>query len=115
MSPEDPTSNPESVKCLRRVSLSRVQHPPLEHTTLTENYIAAATAPHVGSAMTCQRFDRKFWPSVKVMDRLTMAADVAVEAADVVDVEDVEDVEDEEDNTRQRNASWRSSKLKMQH
>jgi hypothetical protein len=81
------------VRCLRQDLLSKEKHLLLERTTLTENYIAVATVPHAGSAMTCHHFDHKSSPSVKVMDRLTEAVEVAAKAADEEDVEDAADVE----------------------
>ena len=96
ISPKGPTFNPELANCLKLGSLLRVKHLLLEPTPLTENYIAAATVPHAGSAMTCHHFARKFSPSVKAMDRLAAAAEVAVEAAIEADVED------EEDDTRKQ-------------
>ncbi len=89
MYPKDLTFNLESVKYLRQGSLLKVKHPQLEHTTLTENCIAAAIAPHAGSAMTCHLSDHKSSPSVKVMDRPTEAVEVAAKAVDEEDVEDV--------------------------
>jgi hypothetical protein len=77
---------------------------------LTEDYIVAATAPHAGSAMTCHHFAHKLSPSVKAMDCLAAAAEVAIGAVDAEDVEDVEHEEHEEDVTRKKSENWRSSR-----
>ena len=101
----DPISSLGLVRYPKQVSLLKVKHLPLAHTTLTGNYIAAATVPPAGSVMTCHLSAHRFRPYVKVMEH--PAAGVAVEVAVVAGVEDVEV---EEDDIKRRSENWRNYK-----
>jgi hypothetical protein len=84
----------------------KAKHLLLGHPPLTENYIAAATVPHAGSAMTCHLSAHKSRPFAKAMEHLAEAAEVAIEAAVMADVEDAAA---EEDDIKKKRENWRSS------